>query len=295
LSKNAGSGSVLNQSGSTTLVQGPAGANQPGPAGIKIELLNAVGNNQPSEVVLQTTETNGEGRFVFSAVPGAEELVVRASHPSWRFEKSVGSVTMTGDNGQAEDLLIQGFDVHGRVVAAGDDGQPMAGVSVFIFGSPSLGNSLPDCADNLPSGSVGGIALAGLVQLCRAMSDTAGEFAFPVVPPGAYQLLPFYRGELTQFEVTPASLELVVGLDSVRLAQSFVVAGFSVQGRVLRSGAGKKDVAAAAGTAVTLEGKRRYETKTAADGFYFIEKLEAGNYLLSAIAEGIEYPKVSLF
>ena len=259
---------------------------QPGPSGVKIELLTAAGSGT-AQGVLQATETDRDGRFVFTAVPGAEELVVRASHPTWQFEKAVGAVTMTGDNGQAEELAIQGFDVHGSVAAGG---QPIAGVNIFIFGNPTLG-SLPGCTDNTPS--VGLVTPLGLSQLCRVASGAAGEFVFPVVPPGAYQLVPFYRGELTQFEVTPASMELNVGLDSVRLAQPFVVAGFSVQGRVLR-GRGEKEVAALPGTAVTLDGKRRYEAKTAADGLYFIEKLEAGTYKLTATAEGIEYPTVRL-
>ena len=54
-----------------------------------------------------------------------------ASHPSWVFEKSVASVSMTGDNGQAEDIIIAGYDVQGEVVQVGRD--PMPGVSVLLM------------------------------------------------------------------------------------------------------------------------------------------------------------------
>jgi hypothetical protein len=286
------------------LVGGAAGQQQqqlPGPPGVQIDLLTAAAAAAEAGTVLQTTVTDGEGRFVFTAVPGAEELVVRATHAAWQFAKATGAVTMTGDNGVAESLLIRGFDVTGRVVAAGGNSQPMAGVSIFIFGPGAAGRfaGLPGCADaDLAAASeVPDVGAPGLVPLCRAVSGPDGAFVFPVVPPGtaAYRLVPYYRGELTRYEVIPTSRELTVGLDSVRLAEPFVVAGFSVRGRVLRSGtADKEAMAAHPGTIVTLEGgRRRYEAKTDAEGFYSIEKLEAGTYVLTAAAEGIEYPKVS--
>jgi hypothetical protein len=295
------------------LVGGAAGQQQqlPGPPGVQIDLLTAAATAAETGTVLQSTVTDGEGRFVFTAVPGAEELMVRAIHTAWQFAKSVGAVTMTGDNGVAESLLIRGFDVTGRVVAAVAGGnsqqQPMAGVSIFIFGPAAAAGSfagLPGCADaDLAAASdipdVGGTPEV-LVPLCRAVSGPDGAFVFPVVPPGtaAYRLVPYYRGELTRYEVIPTSRELTVGLDSVRLAEPFVVAGFSVRGRVLRTAAAAADkeaMAAHQGTIVTLEGgsRRRYEAKTDAEGFYLIEKLEAGTYVLTAAAEGIEYPKVS--
>jgi hypothetical protein len=286
------------------LVGGAAGHQQqqlPGPPGVQIDLLTAAAA-ATAGTVLQTTVTDGEGRFVFTAVPGAEELVVRATHAAWRFAKATGAVTMTGDNGVAENLLIRGFDVTGRVVAAGDS-QPMAGVSIFIFGPAAAAGSfagLPGCADaDLAAASdIPDVAAPDLVPLCRAVSGPDGKFVFPVVPPGtaAYRLVPHYRGELTRYEVIPTSRELTVGLDSVRLAEPFVVAGFSVRGRVLRTAAAadKEAMAAHEGTIVTLEGgsRRRYEATTDAEGFYLIEKLEAGTYVLTAAAEGIEYPKV---
>ncbi len=287
------------------LVGGAAGQQQlPGPSGIQIDLLTvAAAAAAAGGTVLQTTVTDGEGRFVFTAVPGAEELMVRATHAAWQFAKATGAVTMTGDNGVAENLLIRGFDVKGRVVAAVSQ-QPMAGVSIFIFGPAAAAGSfagLPGCADaDLAAASdIPDVGTPGLVPLCRAVSGPDGAFVFPVVPPGtaAYRLVPHYRGELTRYEVIPTSRELTVGLDSVRLAEPFVVAGFSVRGRVLRSAAAAADkeaMAAVQGTIVTLEGgsRRRYEAKTDAEGFYLIEKLEAGTFVLTAAAEGIEYPKV---
>ena len=116
------------------VVKGDRGGVNPGPAGVKIELLNAATAGGDVTAVLQTTQTDNEGRFVFTAVPGAGELAVRASHSTWSFDKAVGAVAMTGDNGQAEELVIRGFDVRGRVIAADGEQQPLAGVSIYIFG-----------------------------------------------------------------------------------------------------------------------------------------------------------------
>ena len=74
-----------------------------------------------------------DGNYVFTAVSGIDHKV-RASHPVWKFNKDSASVILTGDNGAAEDLIVAGFDVSGRVVS-GD--HAMAGVNIVIFGQKS--------------------------------------------------------------------------------------------------------------------------------------------------------------
>ena len=51
---------------------------------------------------------------MFTAVDGTDHKV-RATHPVWMFEKSVGNVVITDNNGKADDLVVAGFDVRGKV------------------------------------------------------------------------------------------------------------------------------------------------------------------------------------
>ena len=244
-----------------------------GPAGVDIELLSGDGQE-----VVQKTVTVKDGRYVFTAVAGADHKV-RANHPVWQFDKAVGEVVITGDNGAAEELVVAGFDVRGKVVAGN---QPIAGVSVMLYGT----NAVPRCADNAAADTTGP---AGTAQRCRAVTDAAGEFVFPVVPGGSYTLVPFYRGEHTQFEVSPAQIDFKVELDSVLLSQPFVVEGFSVKGKVL-TGVNGQPLAAAA---VTLNGAKVHSTTTNQDGEYFIDKIETGTYTISVTAEGVEFVDVT--
>jgi len=112
-----------------------------GPEGVTISLLTPRGDKQE---VVQTTETGAGGTYVFTAVPGTDHQV-SAGHPSWVFDKSVGSVSMTGDNGQAEDLIVAGFDVKGSVMSGSE---PMAGVSIFLFGPESSSLKPGHCPHN---------------------------------------------------------------------------------------------------------------------------------------------------
>lgn len=44
-----------------------------------------------------------------------------------------------------------------------------------------------------------------------------------MVFPGKYTLIPYYKGENTLFDVSPASVEVSVGHDSVKIAKPFQV------------------------------------------------------------------------
>jgi len=245
-----------------------------GPAGVDIELLSGDGRD-----VVQKTVTVKDGNYVFTAVAGADHKV-RAQHPTWQFTKDTGTVKMTGHNGAAEDLLLAGFDVSGSVVAGSE---PISGVSIVLFGKS--GAPLEHCTDNTASSAKGP---AGTKQLCRTVTDNKGSFVFPVVPSGDYSLVPFYKGDLTHFEVSPSNLDISVGLDSVKIAKPFTVEGFSVRGQVLAGEQGlegaKVQLTGGAGKEVTVV--------TGKKGEYYIEKIESGTYTISVQAEGIEFKTV---
>jgi len=250
-----------------------------GPAGVTISLLTPKGDRQE---VVQTTQTGPGGTYVFTAVPGTDHRV-SGSHPDWIFDKSMGSVSMTGDNGQAEDLVVAGFDVRGEVLSGSD---PMSGVSILLYGLDTVSLST-HCSDNVQSEAA---VPAGLTQLCHVKSDTKGQFIFPVVPPGEYKLVPFYKGSHTQFEVTPSMLDLSVKSGSVRLPSPFLISGFSVQGVVLSSPSGRP----VQGAEVSLSSKTDTRTvQTQSDGQYFLESLESGSYSLTAKYAGLEFPQLT--
>jgi len=249
-----------------------------GPEGVTISLMTPKGEKQE---VVQTTQTGPGGSYVFTAVPGTDHKVT-ASHPRWSFEKSEGSVSMTGDNGQAEDLVVAGFDVRGSVLSGSE---PVAGVSILLFGPAGSLNS-KHCPDNTLSSIK---APEGLVQLCNSKTNNDGEFLFPVIPPGNYKLVPFFKGSKTQFEVSPSSLDLVVDSGSVQIPSPFLVTGFSVQGEVLASPSGKP----VEGAEVKLSGAGKQLTAvTAADGRFYVDSLESGSYSLTATFPGLEFPQV---
>ena len=248
-----------------------------GPAGVTISLVTGLG-------AVQTAVTGEDGRYVFTAVPGTDHHVT-ASHSSWVFDKDTAKVTMTGDNGEAEDLVISGFDVTGEVVQAGG-GEAMPGVSVLLLGDSELTKS--QCRDNTP---VTGAAIpAGVRQVCAIKTDNKGRFIFPVVPPGSYKLLPFYQTAATKFEVSPQSMEVSVKAGSVRLPAPFTVSGFSVSGSVLTSSSGSP----VPGAQVTLTAAgKRFTVVTDSRGRYMLESITSATYTITASAPGLEFSPVT--
>jgi len=253
------------------------GSETAGPPGVTINLVSG----EDSQVV-QTTFTDNKGNFVFPAVPGTDHRV-EASHPTWKFSKGEAVVSMTGDNAQAEDLVLAGFDVSGSVVSGGE---AMQGVNLLLFGKP--GSFLEYCEDNEKSDAP---APEGLTQLCRVKTGKGGEFIFPVVTPGDYVLVPFFKGELTQYEVTPSALPINVKSDSFKIEEPFQVAGFSVQGQVFSSPSnGVSDIE----VILTSSSGDVIKTSTSEDGKYYLDKVQADTYDLSAVGVGMEFPTLSI-
>ena len=110
-----------------------------------------------------------------------------AYHPSWVFEKSVASVSLRRDSGQAEDIIIAGYDVKDEV--------EQVGVSV-LSGANQLGaGQTPD--NTKTEAAVSGIVTSGAkdspvggaeVKLqserssVTATSDQSGQ-SVPIVSP----------------------------------------------------------------------------------------------------------------
>ncbi|GFZ13809.1 carbohydrate-binding-like fold [Actinidia rufa] len=69
--------------------------------------------------------------------------------------------------------------------------------------------------------------------LCHAISDAEGMFTFKSIHCGVYELIPYYKGENTVFDVSPPSMSVSVEHDHATVAPKFQVTGFSVGGRVV--------------------------------------------------------------
>jgi hypothetical protein len=243
-----------------------------GPAGVNIDLLD-----KDEKTVVQKTVTVKDGSYVFTAVSGVDHTV-RASHPTWKFKKASAPVILTGDNGAAEDLVVAGFDVSGRVVSGE---HPMAGVSILMFGHKAAD---VECKGN--SAVPGVYSPAGTVQLCTVVTDNKGEFVFPVVPSGKYFLIPYYQSTTTRFEVAPSMKEVDISLGSYRLEQPFTVQGFSVKGRVLTAPNG----APISGAKVSIDGAKQHKAETNSQGEYSVDRIETGVYKITVTKEGVEFP-----
>ena len=78
-----------------------------------------------------------------------------------------------------------------------------------------------------------------------------------------------------KFDVQPEEMNVVVNHGHVRLAENFLVKGFSVSGRVLTgpNGSGIKNAE------IFLNGEK--VTTTDDDGRYNLDSMEPGNYVLS--------------
>lgn len=131
------------------------------------------------------------------------------------------------------------------------------------------------------SGTLTGAVVSGVsVSLSHAdgqalvVTDGAGRFAFPALPPGDYVVTPSYPGH----RFTPASRNATVG-DADVTGQDFVsVATRKISGRV--SG----DVLA--GVAVSLSGASTGSTTTDASGYFEFTGLLSGSYVLTASRGG---------
>uniref|UniRef100_A0A8C4NGS2 Nodal modulator n=1 Tax=Eptatretus burgeri TaxID=7764 RepID=A0A8C4NGS2_EPTBU len=122
--------------------------------------------------------------------------------------------------------------------------------------------------------------------ICSATSDSKGHFFFSL-PPGKYELVPFYMGERITFDVAPSRLSFSVQHDSVILKPDFLVMGFSVTGRVLETTDGN----GIAGAMVTIND--RIKVVTQADGSFRVENMTAGAYTITTTKDHYTFSHLS--
>ncbi|XP_038980298.1 nodal modulator 1 [Phoenix dactylifera] len=229
-----------------------------GPSGVAVELLSL------SDDVIASVLTSATGDYSFTnIIPGKYKL--HASHPNLEIEvRGSPEVNLGFGNIVVDDIFfVLGYDLDGFVVAQGN---PILGVHLYLYSDDVLTVHCPQGVGTAPREKN---------ALCHAISDADGKFTFRSIPCGIYELLPYYKGENTTFDVSPPSMSVSIEHHHVTIPQKFQVTGFSVGGRVVDGyGAGVDNAT------VIVDGKLRAITDS--QGYYMLDQVTSKHYSIGA-------------
>lgn len=241
-----------------------------GPSNVKVDLLS------PSDDLIGSAFTSA-GQYSFTNVnPGKYKL--RASHPNLEIEvRGTPEVDLGFGNAAIDDIFfVSGYDLQGFVVAQGN---PILGVHVYLYSD--------DVSEvHCPQGV--GSATREKSALCHAISDADGMFAFRSLPCGVYELLPYYKGENTVFDVSPPSMIVSVEHHHLVISQRFQVTGFSVGGRVVDGNGAGVD-----GAKITVDGQQRATTDS--QGYYKLDRVTSKHYSIVAQKDHYKFTALENF
>ncbi|XP_061366169.1 uncharacterized protein LOC133309420 [Gastrolobium bilobum] len=239
-----------------------------GPSNVKVELLS------PSGDLVSSVLTSPSGDYLFTnIIPGKYEL--RASNPNMKVEvKGSTQVELGFGNRIVDDVFfVPGYSISGFVVAQGN---PILGVHIFLYSDDV---SEVECFQ----GSANGPEQGG--SLCHAVSDADGKFTFNSIPCGTYELVPYYKGENTVFDVSPSSVSVNVKHQHVTVPQKFQVTGFSVGGRVVDG-----NEMGVEGVKIIVDGHERSITDN--QGYYRLDQVTSKHYTIEARKEHYKFKKL---
>lgn len=198
------------------------------------------------------TSTRPDGSFKFLRVaPGKYTL---QALPKQGISFSVPSVECEVRLGASRDcskqqLAVGGFVLRGRAVSYDE---PLEGVAVALL--------------ERASGSA----------LQETVTDGRGEYVFENVAPGKYLLNATVGETETKFKIERSVLEAEVKNGITEVEEPFVVAGFSIRGKVINTrGYGIKDVI------VKIDGERKATTNDR--GYYKLDEIVPGDYILEGL------------
>lgn len=228
-----------------------------GPAGVKVELV------ADSDELVASASTSSSGEYSFTnIIPGRYRL--RASHPDYDIElRGSPEVDLRFGNVVADDVFFaSGYDIYGTVLAQGN---PILGVHLYLYSNDVTKVPCPQGFSDAPREGA----------LCHAISGADGKFTFRSLPCGSYELLPYYKGENTVFDISPSSLPVSIEHSHMTIPQKFEVTGFSVGGRVVDGyGAGVE------GANVIVDGQLRAVTDSL--GYYRLDQVTSKKYTITA-------------
>ncbi|CAH1417541.1 unnamed protein product [Lactuca virosa] len=239
-----------------------------GPSNVNVELLDSSGN------IVSSVLTSIAGSYSFTnIIPGRYNL--RASHADLNIEvKGSTEVDLGFGNSQVEDVFfVFGYNIRGLVVAQGN---PILGVHFYLYSDDVKEVHCPQGSGN-PSGH--------RTALCHALSDADGTFIFKSIPCGVYELVPYYKGENTVFDVSPASVAVTVQHGHATISEKFQVTGFSVGGRVVDTNGKGVD-----GVKIVVDGVDRSFTDK--QGYYKLDQVTSKQYQIEAIKDHYKFEKL---
>ncbi|KAF7804939.1 nodal modulator 1 [Senna tora] len=239
-----------------------------GPSNVEVELLS------PSGDLVSSVLTSSSGSYLFTnIIPGRYELL--ASHPELKVEvKGSTQMELGFGNGVVDDVFfVPGYSISGLVVAQGN---PLLGVHIYLYSDDVYE---VECLQGSGNGPRQGEAL------CHAVSDADGKFTFDSIPCGSYELVPYYKGENTVFDVSPSSVSVNVKHRHVTVSQKFQVTGFSLGGRVVD---GNK--IGVEGVKIIVDGHERFTTDK--QGYYKLDQVTSKRYTIEARKKHYKFKKL---
>ncbi|XP_031274126.1 nodal modulator 1 [Pistacia vera] len=239
-----------------------------GPSNVNVELLSHDGD------LISSAVTSSGGSYLFkNIIPGKYKL--HASHPDLRVEVRGSTEVQLGfENGVVDDIFfVPGYDIRGFVVAQGN---PILGVHLYLYSDDVVEVDCP-----LGSGNSSGQRKA----LCHAISDADGKFTFKSIPCGVYELVPYYKGENTVFDVSPSRISVSVKHQHVTVPEKCQVTGFSVGGRVV-----DENDMGVEGVKILVDGHERSITDK--EGYYKLDQVTSNHYTIEAVKEHYKFNKL---
>jgi hypothetical protein len=180
-----------------------------------------------------TAAVSGSSFVTGPLLPGVYKLT--ASHPDWKITPAQIEHTVQPDSTQLPSpFVVTGYTLSGSVTSRSG---AVSGVQITLLSSDV---EAAGCSAMHPPGRVEVIDLESAlstIALCSVLSGQDGSFSFPGVPCGQYTLQATHPDTDSRFEIEPNSQAVSVGHSNAAVPEPFVVAGFSVQGRVV-DGAG---------------------------------------------------------
>ncbi|KAK3034632.1 hypothetical protein RJ639_033587, partial [Escallonia herrerae] len=220
-----------------------------GPSNVNVELLSRTGD------LVSSVLTSPTGSYSFTnIIPGSYQL--RASHRDFNVEVELGF-----NNGVVDNIFfVPGYNIRGSVVAQGN---PILGVHIYLYSDDISEVDCPQESNNAPGQRK---------ALCHAVSDADGMFVFRSIPCGNYELIPYYKGENTVFDVSPPSLSV-----SVQHDHSIVPQKFQWQWCVK----------------IIVDGHERSVTDK--KGYYKLDQVTSNHYTIEATKEHYKFDKLKEF
>lgn len=239
-----------------------------GPSNVNVELLSL------TDDLISSVLTSSKGSYLFkNIVPGRYKI--RASHPNLKVEvRGSTEVELGFENGIVDDIFfVPGYDMKGYVVAQGN---PILGVHIYLYSDDVVEVYCPQGSGNAPGERK---------ALCHTVSDADGIFVFESIPCGKYELIPFYKGENTVFDVSPRVIQVSVEHQHVIVPQKFQVTGFSIGGRVVDG----NDMGVE-GVKILVDGHERSITDK--EGYYKLDQVTSNRYTIEAVKEHYKFNKL---